>query len=112
MTKKEIIKKARIIARRIGKVYDPEQVILFGSYAWGKPTRDSDLDFFITTKKSPNFLRDQQKIRKVIAGEMPIDLLLYSKSQIRRRIGMGDSFVQRIIDRGISLYEKKSRQKK
>jgi uncharacterized protein len=35
------------IARKIADCFNPEKIILFGSYAWGKPDRDSDLDLFV-----------------------------------------------------------------
>ena len=42
--------KIQKVATRIAKEYNPEKIILFGSYAWGKPTFDSDVDFFIVKK--------------------------------------------------------------
>lgn len=39
------------VAQKIAKEYSPEKIILFGSYAWGKPHKDSDIDLFIVKKQ-------------------------------------------------------------
>jgi predicted nucleotidyltransferase len=45
---------------------DPAKVILFGSYAWGSPTQDSDIDLYIVTKESfiPKTYEDNLQIKK------------------------------------------------
>ena len=52
MVKEETKRKIQAIADKIAREYKPEKIILFGSYAWGHPHEDSDLDFFIVKKTS------------------------------------------------------------
>ena len=49
MVKEKEIKK---IAEKIAKEYKPEKIILFGSYAWGKPGPNSDVDLFVVKKQT------------------------------------------------------------
>ncbi|MEK9135264.1 MAG: nucleotidyltransferase domain-containing protein [Patescibacteria group bacterium] len=97
------------IANRIVKKYKPEKIILFGSFAWGKPTKDSDVDLFIVKKDRGNFLEEQQKIRKIINGEIAADILVHSPSEIKNRLSLGDFFFEDIIKKGKYLYEKSAR---
>ena len=54
----------------------PEKIILFGSYAYGKPNKDSDLDICVVRKKYKNRYEDRAKIRKALSGiKMPKDIL-------------------------------------
>ena len=54
----------------------PEKIILFGSYAYGEPNSDSDLDICVVRKKYKNRLEDKVKIRKALSDiKMPKDIL-------------------------------------
>ncbi len=58
MTQLKIQQKIREIVNKIVKEFQTEKIILFGSYAWGKPHKDSDLDFFIIKKPIPLCLNE------------------------------------------------------
>ncbi len=94
------------ISRRIAEEYQPEKIILFGSFAWGKPTEDSDADFLIVKKKKGDFLQEQQEVRKIIDGEVAADILVCTPEEVARRLEQGDFFFQDIINKGKLLYEK------
>jgi len=54
----------------------PEKIILFGSYAYGEPNEDSDLDICVVRKEYKNRWDDKAKIRKALSGiDMPKDIL-------------------------------------
>ena len=104
---KKIAKEIDRITKKIVKVHKPEKVILFGSYAWGAPTKDSDLDFFIIKKT-----RDAQKTAREIDGalfprEFPMDILVSTPQRVKQRLAMGDPFFNRILSKGKILYEQK-----
>lgn len=84
----------------------PEKVILFGSYAWGKPNQDSDVDLFIIKKNKKDFLKEQQKTRRIINGELPVDILIHTPQEVKKRINLGDFFYINIMKKGVRLYEK------
>jgi len=88
--------------------YQPEKVILFGSYAYGNPTSDSDLDLFSIkeTAQTP-FLR-RVEVRNVcydLQRRTPIQPLVVTPKEWRDRIEMGDPFFLEIIKKGKTIYE-------
>lgn len=108
MNKEKELKKLKVITQRIVAQYDPEKIILFGSYAWGKPNKDSDFDLFIVKKGKGNFLTEQQKVRKIIDGEIAADILIATPSEVKRKLTFGDFFFREIMKNGKSVYDKSS----
>lgn len=106
MSKQQALKKIKIVSQRIAKEYSPEKVVLFGSYAWGKPNKDSDFDLLIIKNRAGDFLRAQQRVRRIIDGEVAADILIHSPRHIEQRLKMGDFFFEDIINKGIILYDK------
>lgn len=100
-TRKEITKLCQQIARE----FHPHKIILFGSYAHGKPTWDSDVDLLVVMpfKGRPN--RQAVKIRSRLDTPVSLDLLVRTPRQISQRLAMGDSFMRDILERGEVLYE-------
>ncbi|MBI4252677.1 nucleotidyltransferase domain-containing protein [Candidatus Uhrbacteria bacterium] len=110
MNKEAELKKLTKVTRRIAREYKPEKIILFGSYAWGRPTRDSDFDLCIIKKvgeTKKDFFAEHKKVHDIINGEIAVDILVYSPAKIRRRLDLGDFFVEDIVTKGRIIYEKK-----
>lgn len=63
------------IVERIANQYQPKKVILFGSYAYGKPTEDSDIDILIVTPRRLN-LEETYKIRREFLRDFSISVQL------------------------------------
>ena len=94
------------VAERIAKKYKPERIILFGSYAWGTPGPDSDVDLFVI-KDTENTRQTAREIDGSIRPRpFPIDLLVYTPAQVQRRKEGGDFFVEDILEKGKVLYVK------
>ncbi|MFQ6003206.1 MAG: nucleotidyltransferase domain-containing protein [Candidatus Zixiibacteriota bacterium] len=92
---------------KIKREYKPEKIILFGSYAWGKPTKDSDIDLFIIKDTSARGIDRAVEIRRILDEEnaiFPLDVLVYTPNEMKRRLEIGDDFVKDIIDKGKILY--------
>lgn len=107
MTKKTAEREIQKITRQIVAEFKPEKIILFGSYAWGKPTKDSDLDLFIV--KKTNLSTRELAIQidgSLFPREMPIDLIVYTPDQIKKRQEVGDFFLSDVMNKGKILYEK------
>jgi predicted nucleotidyltransferase len=94
----------RRFARRIAERFGPEKIILFGSFAYGTPHEDSDVDLLVVMPASNEI---NQSIRITLAFEpvFPLDLIV--RTPERRRLAEGDSFWQEITTKGIVLYEKR-----
>lgn len=100
-------KKIEEVSQKIVEEISPEKVILFGSYAWGSPTKDSDVDFFIVQKtKLPRRERQRDLRRKLFGSGIPMDLLIYTPEEMEDRIKIQDFFVEKIIKEGKLVYAK------
>ena len=97
------------IVKKIVSGYNPEKIILFGSYATGKPTEDSDLDLMVI--KATDLPRPQRtvQVRKMLYGAMiPIDLIVYTPQEIAESKDNIFSFVSEVLNTGKTLYERAS----
>ena len=95
------------IVNKIVKHYKPEKIILFGSFVHGKPTEDSDIDLFIIKKTKKNLLERIREVDKILINRMiPLDILVYTPEQTRKRLNLGDFFIEDITTNGKVLYER------
>jgi uncharacterized protein len=95
----------RRIAQRIGEHFRPSKVILYGSHAAGKPTRDSDVDLLVIMETPLRGVMQAAAIRRAIDFPFPTDLLVRTPQQIEERLSLGDPFVEEILSEGLVLYE-------
>jgi len=90
------------------KNYQPEKIILFGSYAWGRPTPDSDVDLLvIKNTEQDHYQRIPEARRYLYDIDEAFDILVMTPREIDNRIQIGDCFIKEIIDKGKVLYETK-----
>ncbi|NQU40137.1 MAG: nucleotidyltransferase domain-containing protein [Lentisphaerae bacterium] len=99
------MRQIRNYARAVAREFRPEEIILFGSYAYGSPTVDSDVDLLVVMDETDNRVRQSVKIRQKLHASFPMDLLVRSPARIRERLQMGDSFIREILEKGKVLYE-------
>jgi len=92
-------------AAEIAREFRPRRIILFGSYAYGKPTRDSDVDLLVIMPHEGRGVQTAIQIRRRAPAPFPMDLLVRSPRKIRQRLAWGDCFIQEIIEKGKVLYE-------
>ncbi len=98
------------IVKRIAEKFDPERIILFGSYAYGKPHRYSDVDLLVVMRMKERPLAKQIEISRALSPHpFGMDILVYAPREIRSRIAMGDYFLREIVTRGKVLYERHPR---
>jgi predicted nucleotidyltransferase len=93
------------LARRIAEEFHPERVILFGSYAYGTPTADSDVDVMVVMPYRGDSAKKAAEIWMKVDPPFPIDLLVRTPQEIRKRLRLGDFFIQDIIEKGKVLYD-------
>jgi predicted nucleotidyltransferase len=95
-------------ADRIAARFRPERIILFGSYAYGTPTEDSDVDLLVVMRlrRLRTDPRDKAvEIRTAAGSSFPLDLLVRTPATIRQRLEWNDFFLQEVVRKGIILYE-------
>ena len=95
----------RRIAQSIGRKFKPQKVYLFGSYAYGKPTIDSDVDLLVLMHTSLSNVVQAVQIRRMVDLPFPTDLLVRTPEQLAQRMEIGDDFIRDIVTKGIVLYE-------
>ena len=97
--------KIRQLAHRIAGKFKPEKIILFGSYAWGKPHQNSDVDLFII-KDTFNTRQSAAEIDRYLSDrDVPLDIIVARSQKIQERLDLGDPFWKKIINQGEVLYE-------
>jgi predicted nucleotidyltransferase len=98
-------KAIKVFVEQVVRQFRPQRVILFGSYAYGRPTEDSDVDLLVVVPHAGHSAVQSAKIRQKIRAGFPMDLIVRNPGTIRQRLAMGDFFIKEIIQRGKSLYE-------
>ena len=105
MTEKEIQGVLDRIVERITERFRPEKIILFGSYATGRPRPDSDVDLLVVMP-ARNEVEQAIRILNVIDRSFPLDLLVRTPQNLKWRIAEGDWFLREVVGTGKVLYEK------
>lgn len=101
------MKLIKVITKKIQDNYNPEKIILFGSYAYGKPKKDSDIDLLIIKKTNARHIDRSTKVRGILREEnrlIAIEPLVYTPEEINQRLKIEDDFIKGIINDGKVLY--------
>ncbi len=97
------------IVRRIASGYDPEKIILFGSYASGTASEDSDIDIFVVKDSElPRPQRTIQLRRMLFGAQIPMDLIVYTPNEVENEKDEKYSFVYEVLNSGKTVYERKN----
>ena len=97
------------VVRQIAEKFKPDKIILFGSYAYGKPTQISDVDLLVVMDSSIKENQLSVTIRKAINYHFGLDLIVKTPKSLSSRIEMGDFFLKEILQKGKVLYEQDTR---
>jgi len=95
----------RRFARDVAERFKVEKIVLFGSYAYGRPHEDSDVDILVVMP-ARNQLDEAARISQAICPPFPLDIIVRTPKNLRWRLAEGDSFLNEIMTRGKVLYEK------
>lgn len=95
----------RKFANEVARHYKPVRIILFGSYAYGRPTPNSDVDLLVVMPCKGRSLDAALDVRLAVEAGFPLDLIVRTPAELRRRLALGDFFLREIVDKGIVLYE-------
>lgn len=100
----------RLIRKVIRQIIDsvhPQRIVLFGSYAGGKPGPDSDVDLLIVMESKKRPVERVVEVTKALRFyPFPMDILVRTPQEIRRRLKIGDSFYREVLKQGKILYER------
>lgn len=100
--------KIRETANKIAKEFKPEKIILFGSYAWGNPTKDSDVDLLVIMRSQKSKIERERELRRFLfPSNVALDILVYTPEELEKSINQSHNlFIEDILRNGKMLYEK------
>jgi len=93
------------LARRIADEFKPLRVVLFGSYAYGQPRGDSDLDLLVVMRFKGNAFDFATKILDQVSAPCGVDLLVRRPIEAARAYQEFDPLIREALDHGKVLYE-------
>jgi len=109
--REEVKKVLSEIVEKLKSEYKPLMIILFGSYAYGNPTEDSDIDLLILKNTDERRVDRFVQVKRIIYNpnyKIPISPLVYTPKEVEERLRIGDDFIKEIIQKGTILYERAS----
>ena len=111
INKRDRIPQAAIddVARQIAEKFRPIKIILFGSYAYGTPRRESDVDLLVVMETNVKEIQQEILILKNITHHFGLDILVKTPKTFNERLKMGDTFLREIAQKGKVLYERRTR---
>jgi predicted nucleotidyltransferase len=97
----------RAVAQRIAERFEPERIILFGSYAYGHPKPESDVDLLVIMNTPLRSRQQRLEISRALSPRpFPLDIIVRTPEELQERIALGDMFLREITIRGKVLYER------
>ncbi|MBI5527809.1 MAG: HEPN domain-containing protein [Deltaproteobacteria bacterium] len=97
------------IRDRIVRSYDPERIILFGSWARGEADETSDVDLLVIKDTAARPLDRRCTVEKILLDrDVPLDLLVYTPAEVRYLYSIGSPFIEDVMETGRVLYMRKA----
>jgi len=97
------------MAEKIISAIHPQKIILFGSYAWGEPTKDSDIDLCVI---HPTVIKKNKRARIVkdilYPYLHPLDIIVYTPEEVEKWGQAEGGLLKKILDNGKVLYDAKN----
>ena len=100
--KKEITK----IVDQIAKNYKPEKIIIFGSFAYGKPKENSDVDLVVIKKTKKRFIKRLFEVCQYVKSRLGTDILVYTPKEWKEALEEENYFIKEISQKGTVIYER------
>jgi len=86
--------------------FQPQRIILFGSYAWGEPRPESDVDLLVVMDTPLKETEQAVRICQAIEYHFGLDLIVRTPATLARRLALGDPFLREVVSKGKVLYER------
>ena len=93
-------------AREVAEKFHPEKIVLFGSYAHGQPTEDSDVDLLVVMENKGKSSEQALAIRRAVRRSFPLDLVVRTPREAKARLNRRDVFITSALTEGRTLYER------
>jgi len=96
----------RNVVARIAAQFQPERIILFGSYAYGSVRRESDVDLLVVMDTPLKETEQAIRICHAVPYHFGLDLIVRKPATLKRRLALGDPFLREVVAKGKVLYER------
>ena len=97
------------ITDKIVRNLKPEKIFLFGSYTYGRPGKDSDIDLLIIMESNERPAKRRIRVSRLFWDRpIPMDFVVKTPAEVERRLSMGDFFIKKILAEGKVLYDKRA----
>jgi predicted nucleotidyltransferase len=93
------------VCAQIAREFRPWRIIPFGSYAYGQPGPDSDVDLLVIMPLKGRSTDQAIEISKRLEHRFPIDLVVRSPEEVRQRLAWNDFFLREVTEKGLLMYE-------
>jgi predicted nucleotidyltransferase len=103
----EVRQTIQVILEKLLAGYAPQKVILFGSYAYGDPRPDSDIDLLIIKETDERFIDRWVAVRRLLSDPgrtIPLETLVLTPQELSDRLAIGDQFLAEVMEKGDVLY--------
>lgn len=94
----------RAVVQQIAEKFQPEKIILFGSYAYGRLKPESDVDLLVVIDTPLRNREQAAQIARAIDYHFGLDLIVRTPQQLAERIALGDFFLREVTEKGRVLY--------
>ena len=102
----DVMERIKAISERLKKEYKAQKVILYGSYAKGEATEDSDVDIFIIAPAEERFFDRMARVLEIVRDlydGLALSPIVLRPEEVAERLRVGDQFVQEILESGVEL---------
>jgi predicted nucleotidyltransferase len=99
------LERIRSITRQIVQQFHPQKVILFGSYAYGQPTEDSDVDLLVVMDTAEPPLHTAAHIAAAVEHPFPLDIVVHTPAEFAAAVQRKGVFATEVATKGVTLYE-------
>lgn len=103
----KLAKRIECCVDRLVDAFDPEKIIIFGSYARGESEERGTMDFLIIAKSKLKFFDRIKKALEICSGEEPpIEPIVYTPKEFNQLLSQGEGFLEDALEEGVILYKK------
>ena len=99
-------KEVKNIIQQIQEKYKPEKIILFGSFAYGRPKENSDVDLVVIKKTKERFTQRLMRMAGMVNSFLGADILVYTPKEWQEALEEENYFIKEIAEKGKVVYAK------
>ena len=103
-----MLRTVKDITERLIEYYEPDRIILYGSYGTRKERKNSDIDLLIIKKTEKYLIERRIEAERILSDRlMPIDITIYTPEEVRYLFSVGSPFIEEVMEKGRLLYMRK-----